>query len=69
MKRPGSAPGYVQETSELIFDDENYVSRPALNNAGSVNAQDGGQPELLGDRTRLTDNCTLLPELSDRRVH
>ena len=27
LKRQGSAPGYVQETSELIFDDENYVDR------------------------------------------
>ena len=67
LKRQGSTPGYVQETSELIFDDENYVSRPALNNAGSVNAQEGEYPELLGDRTGLTDNSVLPPELSDRR--
>ena len=67
LKRQRSAPGYVQETSELIFDDEYYVCRPALNNAGSVNAQEGEHPELLGDRTGLTDNSILLPELSDRR--
>ena len=74
LKRQGSAPGYVQETSELIFDHENYVNRPALNNAGSVNAQNGEHPGLTGDRTELTDNSILPPELvilppelSDRR--
>ncbi|MDA9766720.1 reverse transcriptase domain-containing protein, partial [bacterium] len=63
LKRQGSAPGYVQETSELIFDHENYVNRPALNNAGSVNAQNGEHPGLTGDRTELTDNSILPPEL------
>ena len=32
-----------------------------------MNAQNGEHPELSGDRTGLTDNSILLPELSDRR--
>ena len=32
-----------------------------------MNAQKGEYSGLLGDRTGLTKNCTLLPELSDRR--
>ena len=52
LKRQGSALGYVQETSELIFDYENYGGRPAP-------LMPEGRPAPL--------KPDLLPELSDRR--
>ena len=61
LKRQGSALGCVQETSELIFDYENYGGRPAPNNA------EGRPAPIMPEGRPAPLKPDLLPELSDRR--